>query len=125
MGTGTGALALQAARRGARVTAIDVSWRAVASARLNAVRRRLPVRVIHGDVAAAVVGTRFDLVISNPPYVPAPGAGLPVRGPERAWDAGPDGRAVIDRICTRAPNLLRPAAPCSRCIPACAERRGP
>ncbi|MFD6185065.1 HemK2/MTQ2 family protein methyltransferase [Streptomyces goshikiensis] len=108
IGTGTGALAFQAARRGARVTAIDVSWRAVATARLNAVRRRLPVHVMHGDFAAAVVGSRFDLVISNPPYVPAPGAGLPVRGPERAWDAGPDGRAVIDRICTSAPALLRP-----------------
>uniref|UniRef100_UPI0039C31961 methyltransferase domain-containing protein n=1 Tax=Streptomyces sp. CRN 30 TaxID=3075613 RepID=UPI0039C31961 len=33
--TGTGALALAAARRGARVTAVDVSWRAVCTARLN------------------------------------------------------------------------------------------
>ncbi|WP_404961607.1 HemK2/MTQ2 family protein methyltransferase [Streptomyces sp. 147326] len=108
IGTGTGALAIQAARRGAGVTAVDVSWRAVVTARLNAVRRRLPVRVVHGDFAAAVIGSRFDLVISNPPYVPAPGSGLPVRGPERAWDAGPDGRAVIDRICTSAPALLHP-----------------
>ncbi|MYT25458.1 methyltransferase, partial [Streptomyces sp. SID7760] len=30
------------------------------------------------------------------------------RGPERAWDAGPDGRAVIDRLCAGAPRLLRP-----------------
>ncbi|MFJ5812076.1 HemK2/MTQ2 family protein methyltransferase [Streptomyces sp. NPDC093093] len=108
IGTGTGALALQAARRGARVTAVDVSRRAVATARLNALRERLPLRVIHGDFAPAVAGSRFDLVVSNPPYVPAPAAELPVRGPERAWDAGRDGRAIIDRICTTAPALLRP-----------------
>ncbi|MDX3540479.1 methyltransferase [Streptomyces sp. MB09-01] len=108
IGTGTGALALHAAARGARVTAVDVSWPAVITARLNALRRRLPVRVLHGDFAARTTGRRFDLVVTNPPYVPAPGARLPSHGPERAWDAGPDGRGVIDRICASAPDLLRP-----------------
>lgn len=108
IGTGTGALALHAAGRGARVTAVDVSWPAVITARLNSLRRRLPLRVLHGDFAARTAGCRFDLVVTNPPYVPAPGARLPSRGPERAWDAGPDGRGVIDRICAGAPALLRP-----------------
>ncbi|MGW6833911.1 HemK2/MTQ2 family protein methyltransferase [Streptomyces sp. NPDC054949] len=108
IGTGTGVLALHAAGRGARVTAVDVAWRAVLSARLNALRRRLPLRVIRGDFAAADIGSPFDLVVSNPPYVPAPERELPARGPERAWDAGPDGRGVIDRICASIPSLLRP-----------------
>ncbi|MFB7981796.1 HemK2/MTQ2 family protein methyltransferase [Streptomyces vinaceus] len=108
IGTGTGALALHAAGRGARVTAVDVSWPAVVTARLNSLRRRLPLRVLHGDFAARTAGRRFDLVITNPPYVPAPGDRLPSYGPTRAWDAGPDGRGVIDRICADAPALLRP-----------------
>ncbi|MFD8148428.1 HemK2/MTQ2 family protein methyltransferase [Streptomyces sp. NPDC059708] len=108
IGTGTGALALHAARRGARVTAVDVSWPAVASARLNAWKLRLPLKVLHGDFGTRTAGRRFDLVVSNPPYVPAPGTRPPSHGPERAWDAGPDGRAVIDRICADAPSLLRP-----------------
>lgn len=108
IGTGTGALALRAAGRGARVTAVDVSWPAVVTARLNALRRRLPLRVLHGDFAARTAGRRFDLVVTNPPYVPAPGDRLPSHGPERAWDAGPDGRGVIDRICGSAPALLSP-----------------
>ncbi|WP_327260982.1 methyltransferase [Streptomyces sp. NBC_01232] len=108
IGTGTGALALHAARRGAMVTAVDVSWSAVASARMNALLHRLPLRVLHGDFRARTVGRRFDLIVSNPPYVPAPGAALPSRGPQRAWDAGPDGRLVIDRICATASTLLRP-----------------
>ncbi|MFE5767331.1 HemK2/MTQ2 family protein methyltransferase [Streptomyces sp. NPDC056485] len=108
IGTGTGALALHAATRGARVTAVDVAWPAVATARLNAWIQRLPLRVLHGDFEARTTGRRFDVVFSNPPYVPAPDRRPPSRGPERAWDAGPDGRAVIDRICVNAPALLRP-----------------
>ncbi|MET9470385.1 HemK2/MTQ2 family protein methyltransferase [Streptomyces sp. NPDC006544] len=107
IGTGTGALALHAASRGARVTAVDVSWPAVTTARLNALRRRLPLRVLHGDYAARTAGRRFDLVVANPPYVPAAADRLPSRGPERAWDAGLDGRRVIDRICASARPLLR------------------
>lgn len=107
IGTGTGALALHAAHRGARVTAVDVSWSAVATARLNARKLRLPLNVLHGDFEACTAGRSYDFVVSNPPYVPAPGSRLPSHGPERAWDAGPDGRAVIDRICAAAPDLLR------------------
>lgn len=108
IGTGTGALALHAAGRRARVTAVDVSWPAVVTARLNALRLRLPLRVLHGDFAARTAGDCFDLVVTNPPYVPAPGVRLPSHGPERAWDAGPDGRGVINRVCATAPALLRP-----------------
>ncbi|WP_411104085.1 HemK2/MTQ2 family protein methyltransferase [Streptomyces sp. cmx-4-9] len=108
IGTGTGALALHAAARGARVTAVDVSWRAVLAARLNGLRERLPLRVRHGDFAAHAGGGGFDLVLANPPYVPSPDARVPIRGARRAWDAGTDGRHVIDRICTAAPALLAP-----------------
>ncbi|MGW7064696.1 HemK2/MTQ2 family protein methyltransferase [Streptomyces sp. NPDC054904] len=108
IGTGTGALALHAAGRGATVTAVDVSAMAVATARLNAWLHRLPLRVLHGDFAARTAGQKYDLVITNPPYVPAPGTRPPSRGPQRAWDAGPDGRMIINRICARIPALLRP-----------------
>ncbi|MBT2442101.1 methyltransferase [Streptomyces sp. ISL-36] len=107
IGTGTGALALHAARSGAAVMAVDVSWPAVVTARINALRHRLPLRVLHGDFAERTEGRRFDLVMTNPPYVPAPATRLPSHGPQRAWDAGPDGRMVIDRICDTAPALLR------------------
>ncbi len=71
VGTGSGALALAAARRGARVTAVDVSRRAVCAARLNALRAGLPVRVLRGNLFEPVRGRSFDLVLANPPYVPA------------------------------------------------------
>ncbi|MFI2367849.1 HemK2/MTQ2 family protein methyltransferase [Streptomyces sp. NPDC018833] len=108
VGTGSGALALAAARRGARVTAVDTSWRAVLTTRVNAALAGHGVEVLHGDLLAPAVGRRFDLIVGNPPYVPAPQARPPRRGPAVAWDAGPDGRAVLDRICDGAAALLRP-----------------
>ncbi|MFD5393193.1 HemK2/MTQ2 family protein methyltransferase [Streptomyces sp. NPDC127097] len=107
LGSGSGALAVEAARRGALVTAVDISWRAVLSTRINAWLSRQRVTVRRGDLTAAVGDRSFDILVSNPPYVPAPGNQAP-RGPARAWDAGSDGRLLVDRICEAAPRALRP-----------------
>ncbi|MFI6848939.1 methyltransferase [Kitasatospora sp. NBC_00085] len=106
LGTGSGAIALAAASRGARVTAVDVSWLALATAGANAWLHRCRIRLRHGDLTGPVRGRRFDLVLSNPPYVPAERPGSRRRGVARAWDAGPDGRLLLDRICREAPGLL-------------------
>ncbi|MBQ0985815.1 methyltransferase [Streptomyces sp. F63] len=106
--TGTGALAVAAARRGARVTAVDTSVRAVLTCRLNARLAGVRIRAVRGDLLSAVGGERFDVILSNPPYVPSPRPRLPRRGSARAWEAGHDGRALLDRICAEAPRRLRP-----------------
>jgi release factor glutamine methyltransferase len=106
--TGSGVLALAAASTGAQVTAVDVSRRAVLSARLNARRHRLPIEVRRGRSFAPVAGRSFDLIVSNPPYVPSSEDALPTRGPSRAWAAGRHGRAVLDHLCDQAPTHLRP-----------------
>jgi release factor glutamine methyltransferase len=92
--TGSGALAVLAARMGARVSATDISRRAVLTARLNAARAGERVRVRRGDLSTPWPGRTFDVVVSNPPYVPARTARPPLRG--------------RDRICSQAPSLLRP-----------------
>ncbi|WP_328864513.1 HemK2/MTQ2 family protein methyltransferase [Streptomyces sp. NBC_00304] len=107
LGTGSGALAVHAARLGARVTAIDISHRAVLCARVNAALHRSRITVRYRDLSA-LDASRYDMVISNPPYVPAPAARPPLRGRARAWDGGPDGRAVVDRVCATAATVLRP-----------------
>lgn len=106
--TGTGALAVLAARLGAvSVTAVDVSRRAVWSARANAWSRRLPVRVRRGQLVEPVRGERFGLVLANPPYVPY--AASPVIAQRSgAWDAGLDGRDHLDRLCATVAEVLEP-----------------
>jgi release factor glutamine methyltransferase len=71
VGTGSGAIALALADElpGARVTAVDASSEALELARENAARLRLDVDFRAGGVEAAAGG--WDLVVSNPPYVPA------------------------------------------------------
>ena len=86
---------------------MDVARRAVLNARLNARLNGLALEVLRGDLLEPVRGRRFDLIVSNPPYIPAP-PGEATRGAARAWDAGPDGREFLDRICERAAAHLRP-----------------
>ncbi|MGW6390290.1 HemK2/MTQ2 family protein methyltransferase [Streptomyces sp. NPDC055103] len=106
--TGTGFLALVAALRGARATAVDISRAAIAAARVNARLYGCRIRSLRGDLDAPVARERFDLVTVNPPYVPCEDEGAPARGARRGWDAGPDGRLLLDRLCARAPRLLAP-----------------
>jgi release factor glutamine methyltransferase len=106
--TGSGAVALSAAAAGADVTAVDVSRRSVAAVRLNALLRGLRVRALRGSLFEPVGAQRFDLIATNPPYVPAETDTLSARGPQRAWDAGRDGRALIDPICDAVTEHLRP-----------------
>lgn len=106
--TGTGVMAVAAALAGARVTAVDLSLRAVLTARANAALHRTRLRVLHGYLADPVAGEEFDVVLANPPYVARP-SGRPWRhSPARAWDAGPRGREVIDHICGAVRDLLAP-----------------
>jgi len=109
VGCGSGALAVSAAGHpGVRVTAVDLSLRAVLCTWANAAARGRRVRVRRGDLTGPVAGEVFDLIIANPPYVPGPASGVPDRGAARAWDAGQDGRAVLDRLCAEAPKALTP-----------------
>ncbi|GAA2001979.1 HemK2/MTQ2 family protein methyltransferase [Catenulispora subtropica] len=109
LGTGTGALAVAAAARGAAVTAVDVSRRALCSAFLNGLLRGRRIQVRRGDLFAPVRDRSFDLIVSNPPYIPAPGAPSATLGDRsRSWDAGPAGRDVLDRLCRQSRRMLAP-----------------
>jgi len=69
LGCGTGLAALAAARRGAHVTATDVAYRAVASARRTlSANDCSDVRVDHTHGAAAVEDGTYDTVVTNPPF---------------------------------------------------------
>ncbi|MFD5178058.1 HemK2/MTQ2 family protein methyltransferase [Nocardia sp. NPDC058379] len=102
---GTGVLTLAAAAAGAHsLTAIDLSRAALVSTWLNCRLRGIAVELLHGDFTTALRLPRFDVVLANPPYVPT--AAGRAHGAALAWDAGPDGRSVLDRLCATLPDLL-------------------
>jgi release factor glutamine methyltransferase len=107
--TGSGAIAISAALGGARsVTAVDISRRAVLTVRLNARLNGVRVEAVRGDLLGAVPGRRFDVIVSNPPYLPADDDALPRRGSARHTEAGTTGRVLLDRLIDAAPAHLTP-----------------
>jgi release factor glutamine methyltransferase len=113
LGTGSGAIALALARERprARVLATDASMDALGVARGNAQRLHIDnVTFAHGDWCAALGDARFNLIVSNPPYI-AVGDGHLVEGdlryePATALASGVDGLDAIRRICADAGDHL-------------------
>jgi ribosomal protein L3 glutamine methyltransferase len=114
--TGSGCLAILAARAfpHAQIDAVDISKDALEVAARNVADYGLEDRVtLHqGDLFKPLAGRRYDLIISNPPYVDAQGmAGLPREcraEPELAFDGGADGIAIVRRILQAAKQHLTP-----------------
>lgn len=112
--TGTGALAIAIALRfpGAQVTAADISADALAVARQNIADTGARVTLRQGDLFAAAAGERFDIIVSNPPYITAEKmADLQPevrREPALALYGGLDGLDFYRRIAREAPDYLSP-----------------
>jgi len=114
VGTGSGciAIAIAMALPHVQVDATDISADALAVAELNLKRHAevsARVRLIEADLFGSTED-RYDLIITNPPYVPSEVvAGLPreyAHEPALALDAGPDGLAMVRRICEQAAAYL-------------------
>jgi release factor glutamine methyltransferase len=100
VGTGTGIIALHAARR-CRTVATDINPRAVSLCRSNAALNGLNVEVVRTDLFRGLKGT-FDIIAFNPPYLPSDREGWL----EKAWSGGPDGNQVILRFLEQAAGHL-------------------
>ena len=113
LGTGSGAiaLALKHARPAWQVCAVDASPDALAVAQHNALRLRLAVHFAQSNWLSTAQGL-FDLIVSNPPYIPEDDSHLPglVAEPRQALVSGADGLTDIRVIITHAPPHLKPGA---------------
>ncbi len=112
LGTGSGAvaLAIRRERPDCRVTATDVSAPALVVARRNAERLGLDdIAFLEGDWYRPLRGARFDLIASNPPYVPDPELGTAELAyePRLALCGGRDGLSALRGVITGAPRHLR------------------
>ena len=112
--TGSGCLAVLLARAfpRARVDAADLAPAALAIARINVGRYRLAgrIRLIRSDLFSSLRGKRYDLIVSNPPYVTAAGMkNLPREyrhEPAMGLGGGRDGLDYVRRILAQAPAHL-------------------
>jgi hypothetical protein len=107
IGTGCGVQSLHLSQHAAAVTGTDVLPRALAMARLTARLNGLRWELLEGDLLAPVDGRRFDLVVSNPPFIVGPGdGGFAYR------DSGLAGDEVSRRLIRRAPSVLADGGRC-------------
>lgn len=102
MGCGSGLLAIIAARKGAAVTAADVNPGAAKITGENSAGNGAEVRAVFSDLFSGVHGT-FDLIVFNPPYLPAEGA----EKKDLAYYGGRDGREVITKFLLQAKKFLK------------------
>jgi release factor glutamine methyltransferase len=119
LGTGSGCLAIALAHHApqAKVHATDFSGPALELARRNAQTNQVSDRIqfCQGDLFAATpAGTKFDLIVSNPPYIPTARIDtleteVRQHEPRSALDGGADGQDFYRRIAAEAGVWLRPA----------------
>lgn len=105
MGSGSGLIAIHAARAGATVTAVDVNPHAVECTRRNAMRNGEKVTVIESDLFDNVEGL-FDVIAFNPPYLAV--GETSTAWIERSWGGGPEGTDVSAAFLDEAWKYLAP-----------------
>jgi release factor glutamine methyltransferase len=115
IGTGSGCVAITLAKAlpEAEVSSVDISSEAIAVARGNAEKNGAAVHFFHGSLFEPFAGKRFDMVVSNPPYIPAtdiPTLQQEVCGyePVSALDGGADGLDFYRKIVAAAPEFMNP-----------------
>lgn len=115
IGTGSGCIAVALARSlaKAKVTAIDISAAALEVAERNAIRNCVKIRFLLGSLFEPVKGQMFDLIVSNPPYIPT--ADIDKLEPEvrsgdpyGALDGGADGLDIYRTMIPAAAEHLNP-----------------
>ena len=105
IGTGTGIIAILAARKAARVVAVDINLCAVTCAKENAKSNQIKnIDIFESDLFSNVNG-KFDVIIFNTPYVPTEEDEI-CDECSKAWDGGADGREVIDRFICESLNFI-------------------
>lgn len=109
LGTGCGVQSLHLSTHAAHVTATDVNPRCLGHAKLTAALNRIDVDFREGSLYEPVADARFDLIVTNPPYVISPPA---TAGRLVYREAGLPGDDLVRQIVTGSVNHLNPGGTC-------------
>ena len=114
IGTGSGCIGISLGKflKRAEITLLDISDEALETARRNARTNNVAVNTICADILAEIPGGRYDVIVSNPPYIKTSVIGglqgeVKDYEPLRALDGGDDGLIFYRRITDIAPMLLK------------------
>ena len=116
IGTGSGVIAISLAKylKNAKVVAVDISESSLKTAKENALEHCIDKRIkfVRGDLLKPLGKDTFDLIVSNPPYIPSSviqtlEPEVKEHEPRQALDGGKDGLSVIKRILKEAPRHLK------------------
>ena len=108
LGCGGGIQALHASRHAERVVATDLSERALGVAAFNAALNGIDLELRQGSLLEPVAGERFDLIVSNPPFVITPRT---LEDADTTWtyrDGGRAGDALLEELLQSLPAHLAP-----------------
>lgn len=118
IGSGSGAIAISLAKHLAKlkITAVDVSDKALEIAKRNAEENKVTdqIEFLHGNLFEPLENKKFDIIVSNPPYIPTKiietlEPNVKDYEPREALDGGADGLDVIRQIVAQAPKYLKPS----------------
>ena len=109
IGTGTGIIAIIAAKRASKVIATDINPHAIDCAVKNIITNKTyNVELRKGNLFEPVEGEKFDLILFNTPYLPSSTDEKSDDELDAAWNGGLDGREVIDKFLEEVTDYLNP-----------------
>jgi len=114
IGTGSGAIAISLSREfnNAKITAIDISDKAIEVANKNIKNKKLQNKIITKKISIDKINTHFDLIVSNPPYLAKSEykeLGIEIKNfePKIALDGGEDGLNFYRKLAKKIPKLMK------------------
>lgn len=103
LGAGSGMISIYCVKKGANVTASDISLSAIENIEINASLNNYSIKVVHSDLFDSIPEQEFDFIIINPPYFPQ----NPKNESEFAWFCGSDFQ-YFEKLFAQIKNFLYP-----------------
>lgn len=104
LGAGSGMISVHSARKGAIVTASDISLSAIENIKLNSSLNNCSVATVHSDLFDSIPNQEFDFIIINPPYFPK----NPKNESEYAWFCGSEFQ-YFEKLFKQLPDFIKPS----------------
>tara|TARA_Y100001970_G_scaffold17151_1_gene19393 strand:+ start:4972 stop:5520 length:549 start_codon:yes stop_codon:yes gene_type:complete len=105
IGCGSGIISVNLAKKGNKVTSVDINPKAIKATKHNAQKNNVEIEILQSDMFSAVSNRKFDVIICNPPYLP-PSENYNDPELELAVEGGANGHEFTSLLLSNAKNFL-------------------